>query len=100
MVQPVPTERRRHPRQASAASLTLRHAASQREYPGRCVDVSSGGVLAAVPLTMPVRVAHEVEVGSLDPQALPQPVQRAVVVRVERERLLSQGQLAVALQFC
>ena len=100
MVQPVPTERRRHPRQASRASLTLRHAASRREYPARCVDVSDGGLLAAVPITMPVRIAHEVEVSSFESQALPQPMQRAVVVRVERERLLGQGQLAVALRFC
>ncbi len=99
MVQPLPTERRRHPRQASQASLTLHHAASQRDFPARCLDVSDGGLLAAVPLTMPVRVAQEVEVSAFDPQALGEPARRAVVVRVERDRLLRQGQLAVALNF-
>ena len=106
MVKGVPTERRQHPRAASAAALTLQHGPSRREFPARCVDLSAGGVLAAVPATMPVRVGHEVQVcargaagGGDAPPVLAEGPQSAVVVRVDRGRLLADGTLAVALRF-
>ena len=101
MINGVPTERRHHPRSASAAALTLQHGPSGREFPARCLDISAGGVLAAVPAAMPVRVGHKVRVGAREdaPAPLVEAAQPAVVVRVERSRLLKDGVLAIAMRF-
>jgi len=97
-------ERRRHPRQALAAGVQFFHAASQREFPGRCVDVSQGGVLMYVPPTAPVQAGQTIRLnltGGPRPE-WPLPDHggvEATIVRVDRQTLLSQGHLAVGVRF-
>ena len=96
------TERRRHQRYPLATSVQFFHAKSQRDFPGRSVDVSDGGMLMFVPATVPLHAGQNIR---LNASALPArtdhtPGQRdATVVRVDRNALLSAGHIAVGVQF-
>ena len=48
-------DRRRHQRYPLATSLQFYHGPSQRDFPGRCVDISKGGMLMYVPAGVPIR---------------------------------------------
>jgi len=98
-----PTDRRQHVRRPLAVSVQFHHAPSRREYPGRCVDVSEGGMLMYVPAATPVKAGHAIRVAI--PPTSPgqtdngyQPVE-ATVVRVDRHAMLSMGHLAVGVKF-
>ena len=94
-------ERRQYPRQPLSARVHLHHQASRREFPARSVDVSEGGLLMYVPATTPVSVGQVVEVRFEDPPA-GTPCGQTVagqVARVDRQKLLAMGYLAVGVQF-
>jgi hypothetical protein len=97
-------DRRRHRRYPLARSCHFHHAPTQREFPGRCVDISESGLLMYVPVATPVKPGQPIrltvtgpappEVGSLGEGPLD-----ATIVRVERRGLLTTGKLAVGVAF-
>ncbi len=98
------TERRRHPRYPLATSVQFFHAKSQRDFPGRSVDVSSGGMLMFVPATTPLHAGQTIRLNlSTMPQMHAERAaggpQDATVIRVDRNALLSAGHIAVGVQF-
>jgi hypothetical protein len=98
------TDRRLSPRHAAAASVRFRHEPSGRDFPGRCVNLSAGGLLMHVPAAVPVAAGQAVRlalgrVDHSDLAGLSDAHLEGRVVRVERQALLSQGHLAVAIRF-
>jgi c-di-GMP-binding flagellar brake protein YcgR len=97
-------ERRQHTRFPLATSVEFYHTASKRDFPGRSVDVSDGGMLMYVPATVPV---HPGQVVRLNARSIhPGKVQRngdgkvhAKIVRVDRQPLLTTGHIAVGMKF-
>lgn len=96
-------ERREHPRFPLAMGVQFYHGPSQREFPGRTVDVARGGTLMYVPATTPVRVGQtiRVDVGGIPPQFadLGQGPVEATIVRVDRGKFASKGQVAIGVRF-
>jgi c-di-GMP-binding flagellar brake protein YcgR len=97
-------DRRMHPRHPLATSVQFHHAPSRRQFPGRCVDISAGGMKMYIPASTPVQPGHSVQLqmGSVNRPELAGlgagPVS-ASVVRVDRHNLLANGHLAVGLRF-
>ena len=97
-------ERRVHPRHQIPAGLTVEHAASKRSFPARAADLSEGGVAMFVPPTAPVQTGQEIDItfgwfaddslGNFATQT-----HKAIIVRVDREPLLSKGHIEVGAQF-
>ena len=99
-----PTERRRHPRHPLATSVEIFHGLSQRAFPGRCADISAGGLKMYVPAATPVQPGHPIRL-SIAAVSRPEfaglgdgPVE-ATIVRVDRDALLKTGHLAVGVRF-
>ena len=97
------TERRRHPRHPLATSVQFYHGPTQRDFPGRCVNVSAGGMLMYVPPNIPVQVGHPLRLtaaGASRPEfaGLRGQTVDATITRVDREKYLS-GHLGVAVRF-
>ena len=97
-------ERRQHRRFPLTTSVQFYHAPSQRDFPGRCADISAGGMLMYVPATTPLQPGHSIRL-SLASVNRPEfanlgdsPVE-ATIVRVDRQALLQAGHLAVGLRF-
>ncbi len=98
------SERRTHKRFPLATSVQFFHDPSQRDFPGRSVDVSDGGMLMYVPATVPVHIGQCIR---MDLAAVPRNTYsgptdskvQAKVVRVDRNALLSTGHIAVGVQF-
>ena len=95
--------RRMHPRHPFATSVQFYHGPSQRDFPGRCVNVSAGGMLMHVPPNTPVQVGHPVRLtaaGARRPEfaGLGGQTVDATITRVDREQYLS-GHLGVAVRF-
>ena len=104
MVAEASTERRQHPRYPLATTVQFYHGPSQREFPGKCANVSAGGMLMYVPATTPLQPGHSIRL-SLASVNRPEfanlgdsPVE-ATIVRVDRQALLQAGHLAVGLRF-
>ena len=80
------------------------HGPTQREFPGRCANISAGGMLMYVPPTTPVQPGQSIRIsiGAVDrPEFAPlslRPVE-ATIVRVDRSSLLTQGNIAVGARF-
>jgi len=97
-------ERREHPRYPLATSVQFYHGPSQRDFPGRCINISLGGMLMYVPAATPVQPGQPIrlamggasrpEFSRLDGRPLD-----ATIVRVDRGALLSEGHLAVGVRF-
>ena len=97
-------DRRRHRRYPLPTSVQFYHGPTQRELPGRCVDISSGGMLMYVPASSPVRPGQPLRltVGSVNrPEfaGLSESPIEATIVRVDRNALLKAGHLAVGVRF-
>jgi hypothetical protein len=97
-------ERRVSPRYATTAGVQLFHEPSKRDFPARCVNLSTGGLLMYVPAAVPVRTGQTVRL-TLSQVGLPAlaglsaaPIE-AKIVRVDRNALLAEGHLAVAVRF-
>jgi hypothetical protein len=99
-----PIERRAHPRLPIPAGLTVEHAASKRSFPARTADLSVSGVAMFVPPTAPVQAGQEVDItfgwfaddtlGDFATQT-----HKAIIVRVDREPLLTKGHIEVGARF-
>lgn len=97
-------ERRKHPRYRLSDSLRMTHELSGRQWPGRAIDASAGGMQLALPAAVPVRPGHQVTLRlakvSDDRLAfLADSPAVGHVVRVDREKLLNEGYIAVAVAF-
>ena len=104
MTDPQVVERRESERRIKPVFLRFRRVESECEFPGRCVDISKGGMLMYVPVATPVKVGQSlrVSVGSVDrPEfaALSKGPVAGAIVRVDRHCLLEEGYVAVGLRF-
>ena len=98
------TDRRKHPRHPLPTSVQFYHGMSQREFPGRCVNISKGGMMMYVPVSSPVKEGDclRVTLGSASrPEfaGLGEHPFEAAIVRVERKSILQSGHLAVGIRF-
>ena len=97
-------DRRQHQRYPLATSVQFYHGPSQREFPGRCIDISHGGMLMYVPATVPVHPGQTVRlnVGNVHlpeiTELTDEPI-HATIVRVDRQALLTKGHIAVGMRF-
>ena len=96
-------ERRVDKRHPLATSIAFYHGPTQRDFPGRCVNISSGGLFMHVPPNVPVQVGHPVRMsaaGVRRPEfaGLGGEPLDATVIRVDRGEYL-EGQLGVAIRF-
>jgi len=97
-------DRRRHARHPLPTSVRFSHGPSRREFPGRCVDISKGGMLMYVPASAPVKPGDSIRL-TLASVSRPEfadvggrPVD-ASIVRADRKAMLSLGNIAVGLKF-
>jgi len=98
------TERRQHQRFPLSTSVQFYHDPSQRDFPGRCANISAGGMLMYVPAATPLQPGHGIRLnlGSVNrPEFanLGDGTVYATVVRVDRKALLVAGSLAVGVRF-
>lgn len=98
------TDRRRHSRHPLATSVQFHHGPSRRDFPGRCVDVSHGGMLMNVPAFVPIQPGHMIRlaVGSVNrPEfaGLGEGPLDATIVRVDRDKLPAKGHIAIGVKF-
>ncbi|MFW6065350.1 MAG: PilZ domain-containing protein [Planctomycetota bacterium] len=104
MSSPSAVERRKHRRCPMPARVNFHHSPSRRDWPGRCVDVSHGGMLMYVPASVPIQPGHPIQV-KMEAISRPEYVGLgekdvpATVVRVDRHAMLSMGHLAVGVRF-
>lgn len=79
---------------------------ANRFFSGKSVNVSKGGAYISLPTTAPVRSGHEVEVNFPRTVTLARQkgqyarIKTAKVVRVERNDMLRNGTIGIAVQFC
>ena len=97
-------ERRRHQRYPLATSIEFFHGPSRRDFPARCVDISEGGMLMYVPAKTPVQAGQPIRLnlqGVTRPDVgyMAEEPMDATVVRVDRQKLLSIGHVAVGVKF-
>ena len=97
-------ERRKNPRHPLITGVQFYHGPSQRDIPGRCVDISRSGMKMYVPPTSPVRPGDPVEVTLGAPNrpefaVLGETPMGAAIVRVDRSALLTEGRLTISLRF-
>ena len=97
-------ERRVSPRCKLAAGVQFFHGPSGRYLPGRCVDISSGGLLMYVPAAAPVQPGHAIRltlgaIGLPELAGLAGAPMEGTIVRVDRRALLAEGHIAVGVRF-
>ena len=97
-------DRRQHQRIPLATGVQFFHGPSRRDFPGRCVDVSNGGMLMYVPATTPVKVGQPIrlDMAAVGRPDVRQPGEQPVdgtIVRVSRHSLLATGHVAVGVKF-
>ena len=97
-------DRRKHQRQPLAIPVQFHHDPTGKDLPGRCVDISQGGMRMYVPANTPVKSGQEILIclGDISAQGLAQLSKQrlaARVVHVNRYTLISTGQLAVGVEF-
>ena len=97
-------ERRVSARYPLATGVRFLHAPSKRDFPARCADISKSGLLMYVPAAAPVRPGQAIRLtlGGIDLEELAglsnTPID-GMIVRVNRQTLLSKGHLAVGVRF-
>ena len=97
-------DRRKHPRQPLAIPVRFHHDPTGKDLPGRCVDISQGGMRMYVPANTPVKSGQEIVIsmGDIEANGLSQLSKQQLpgrVVHVNRYTLISTGQLAVGVEF-
>ena len=80
------------------------HEPTKRDMPGRCEDISDGGLKMFVPARTPVKAGDslQVRVGAMDRPEFALLSDRPVdasVVRVDRQAFLTRGDVAVGVKF-
>jgi c-di-GMP-binding flagellar brake protein YcgR len=97
-------EKRKHARHPLTTSVQFYHGPSQRTFPGRCADISTGGLMMYVPAAAPVQPGQPIRltIGSLNRPEFARLSERpigATIIRVDRQSLLKSGHLAVGVRF-
>jgi len=97
-------DRRKHQRQPLAVPVSFHHEPTGKDLPGRCVDISQGGLRMYVPANTPVKTgqAVRISIGGVESEGPSQFFGRQVdarIVHVNRYTLISTGQLAVGVAF-
>ena len=97
-------DRRKHPRYPLVTSVEFFHGPSQRDFPGRCVDISVDGMKMYVPVATPVQPGQPIRL-SLGSVSRPEfsrlghgPLD-ATIVRVDRKAMIQEGDLAIGVRF-
>ena len=97
-------ERRSCQRFPLSTNINFLHNPSDREFPGRCSDISEGGMMMYVPVATPVKIGQPISltVGGLNRPEFANlgegPVS-ATIVRVDRHQMLEKGYLVLGLRF-
>ncbi|MFA6135068.1 MAG: PilZ domain-containing protein [Phycisphaerae bacterium] len=97
-------DRRKHPRYPLSTGVQFHHCASRHDFPARSVDISDTGVLMYVPMTAPVQAGQMVKLtmGAIKSPRFASMSETPVegrIVRVERQGLLTAGNLMVGVEF-
>ena len=97
-------ERRLHQRHPLATSIQFFHGPAQRDFQGRCVDISFSGMKMYVPPNVPAHVGQPIRItlGSVhrpEFSVLNEEPQDATIVRVNRDQMVSDGHMGVAVRF-
>ena len=98
-------EQRKSNRTALAWPVSIWLPAANRFFNGRSSNVSKTGVFLIVPMTMPIREGHLVEINFPRTSALAGKkgqyarIKRGKVVRVERRNMLKEANIGVAIAF-
>ncbi len=99
------TEQRKDTRTEITWPVSLWLPEANRFFNGRSANISKTGVFLTVPMTTPVRTGHTVEINFPRTQALAKTkgqfarVKSGKVVRVERENMLKEANIGVAIAF-
>jgi len=98
-------EQRRDTRTLLSWPVSLWLPEANRFFNGRSANISKTGVFVTVPITMPVRAGHMVEVNFPRTMALAKQkgrfarIKSGKVVRVERGNMLKDAKIGVAIAF-
>ena len=97
-------DRRQNPRHPLSTGIQFYHGPSQRDFPARCANISSGGMLMYVPANVPVQPGQPIRLtaGSVNrPEfsGLSERPLEATIVRVDRAGLLNGAQVGVGVRF-
>ncbi len=78
---------------------------ASRFFNGKSINISKGGAYLSMPMTTPVRAGHEVEINFPRTMSLAKQkgqyarIKTAKVVRVDREEMLENASIRLAIQF-
>jgi hypothetical protein len=98
-------EQRKEARTAVSWPVSVWLPEANRFFNGRSSNISKAGVLVTVPITMPVRLGHTVEINFPRTVTLAKQkgqfarVKSGKVVRVERNNMLKDARIGVAIAF-
>jgi len=99
-------EQRNHTRSELAWPVSVWLPEANRFFNGRSVNVSKGGVFLSLPMTVPVKEGHEVEINFPRTVVLAKQkgqyarIKSGKVLRVERGSVMTNATLGLAIQFC
>ena len=98
-------EQRKEARSELAWPVSLWLPEANRFFNGKSVNVSKGGAYLSVPMTAPIRAGHEVEINFPRTTSLARQkgqyarIKCGKVLRVERQNLLEDATIGLAVQF-
>jgi len=98
-------EQRKETRTAVSWPVSVWLPEANRFFNGRSSNISKTGVFVTVPITMPVRVGHIVEINFPRTVTLAKQkgqfarIKSGIVVRVDRKNMLKDAKIGVAIAF-
>ena len=98
-------EQRNNIRQELSWPISIWLPEANRFFNGKSVNVSKGGAFISVPVTTPVEVGNEIEINFPRTRTLAKEkgqyarVKKARVLRVDREQMLYEGSIGIAVEF-
>ena len=101
----VVVEQRKEARSELAWPVSVWMPEANRFFNGRSVNVSKGGAFLSMPMIIPIRPGHEVEINFPRTTTLAKEkgqyarVKFGKVLRVERQKVLRGGSIGMAVQF-
>ena len=101
----VVVEQRRETRSVISWPVSIWLPDANRFFNGRSSNISKSGVLLKLPMAVPIRLGHNVEINFPRTEALAKEkgqfarIKSGTVVRVERRELLKDANIGVAIAF-
>jgi hypothetical protein len=101
----VAVEQRKEARSELAWPVSVWVPEANRFFNGRSINVSKGGAFLSMPMIIPIRPGHEVEVNFPRTTTLAKEkgqyarIKSGKVLRVERQKMLRGGGIGMAVQF-